>query len=81
VTVQRYGSEDPTLLAFAVGVGAGGAVARNRIRRRLAAAARDVRWTGPMVVSARREAATLPFDELRAHLATAAEAAGRKAAR
>ena len=81
VTVQRFPLDGPPALAFAIGLGAGGAVERNRIRRRLAAAARNVAWQGPMIVSARPAAATVAFEQLTAHLASAADAAGRKAAK
>ena len=81
VTAQRFPVDGPPALGFAIGVGVGGAVQRNRIRRRLQAAARLISWQGPMIVSARPPAAALPFTELTSHLAAAADAAGRKVAR
>jgi ribonuclease P protein component len=54
-------------VAYAVG-GTGNAVARNRLRRRLRAAVARVetqlRDGGAYLVSARREALTMPFDAL-----------------
>lgn len=60
-------SEAPPRVAYAVG-GVGNAVVRNRLRRRLrAAVARaeaDLVAGGAYLVSARREALTMPFDAL-----------------
>lgn len=81
VSVLRFASDGAPAIGFAIGTSAGGAVVRNRIRRRLAAAARELTWAGPMVVSARTGAASLPFAELRGHLEQAMTAAGRKAQR
>ena len=59
----------PPRVAYAVS-GAPNAVARNRLRRRLRAAVvgaeRCLRVGGAYLVSARREALTMPFDELTA---------------
>ena len=56
-------------MAYAVS-GAPNAVARNRLRRRLRAAVGEaepcLRAGGAYLVSARREALTMPFDELTA---------------
>jgi ribonuclease P protein component len=61
------GDEAPPRVAYAVG-GTGNAVARNRLRRRLRAAiARaesQLHAGGAYLVSARREALTMPFDAL-----------------
>jgi ribonuclease P protein component len=59
-------------VAYAVS-GAGNAVVRNRLRRRLrAGVARteaELAAGGAYLVSARREALTMPFDDLVEHLA------------
>jgi ribonuclease P protein component len=72
-------SETPPRVAYAVG-GVGNAVARNRLRRRLrAAVARaEVELTagGAYLVSARREALTMPFDALVEALTALFRAAG-----
>jgi ribonuclease P protein component len=66
-------------VAYAVG-GVGNAVVRNRLRRRLrAAVARtepELTAGGAYLVSARREALTMPFDALVEALATVFRAAG-----
>ena len=59
----------PARVAYAVGSGVGGAVARNRVRRRLRAAVRvhaDALRGGDayLVAAGVREAVTMPFDEL-----------------
>ncbi|MEJ7844385.1 MAG: ribonuclease P protein component [Acidimicrobiales bacterium] len=68
---------DRPCLAFAVSAGAGGAVVRNRIRRRLralfAALDPDPGW---YLVSAGSAAAVAPPDELRTDLAAALRAVG-----
>lgn len=81
--MSRFPSPDtePARVGFAVSTAIGGAVARNRVRRRLAAALQTCSWHGPMIVSARQSAATLGFRELQEHLARAIDAAGRKANR
>jgi ribonuclease P protein component len=60
-------AEGPARVAYAVR-GAGNAVARNRLRRRLRAAVgrteADLLAGGAYLVSARREALTMPFDAL-----------------
>lgn len=67
----------PPRVAFAVGRRAGGAVVRNRIRRRLRAAMRELAAepsslpSGLYLVGASSRAATMPFDELRGQLARA----------
>ena len=72
-------SEAPPRVAYAVG-GVGNAVVRNRLRRRLrAAVARaeaELAPGGAYLVSARREALTMPFDALVGTLAALIAAAG-----
>jgi ribonuclease P protein component len=67
VRVVRGEGEGPPRVAYAVS-GAGNAVARNRLRRRLRAAVgyaeADLAAGGAYLVSARREALTMPFDAL-----------------
>lgn len=64
-------TSDPTppRVAFAVGKGAGGAVRRNRIRRRLRAGLRELQHQGRLppgtyLLSARPEAADMPWPEI-----------------
>ena len=73
--------EAPSRLGLAVGAGPGGAVVRNRVKRRLRAAARaTLPPTGiDVVVKADRSVAVIPFQELTEHLGAAVEAAGRGA--
>jgi ribonuclease P protein component len=76
-------ASDPTApprLGFAVGRAAGPAVVRNRIRRRLRAAARDLRVAGRLpagtyLVAAGAEAAQVPWPDLVAALGDAVQAA------
>jgi ribonuclease P protein component len=81
VTVRfvRGEGEGPARVAYAVS-GAGNAVARNRLRRRLRAAVgcaeADLAAGGAYLVSARREALTMPFDALVDALAALFAAAG-----
>jgi len=59
---------EPPRVAYAVGRRAGGAVVRNRIRRRLRSIIRDARAElvpGAYLVGAGADAATLPYGELR----------------
>jgi ribonuclease P protein component len=63
-------------VAFSVGKRAGGAVRRNRIRRRLRAAVAELGPTlapGAYLVSAGPEAATIPFPQLTAMVSAAAQ--------
>jgi ribonuclease P protein component len=73
-------------VAFAIGKRAGGAVVRNRIRRRLRGALADLARSelgalgaGAWLVSAAPEAATIPAGELRADLRSAVRAARTRA--
>jgi ribonuclease P protein component len=72
-------SEAPPRVAYAVG-GVGNAVVRNRLRRRLRAAVAgaeaDLVAGGAYLVSARREALTMPFDALVEALTAVFRAAG-----
>lgn len=72
-------SENPPRVAYAVS-GAGNAVVRNRLRRRLraavASAEAELAAGGAYLVSARREALTMPFDALVEALAGLFRAAG-----
>lgn len=71
----------PVRVAYAVGKQIGGAVVRNRLRRRLRAAMHELDRSGQVLpgqylVGARPAASTTSFAELRSHLSTAlAEAA------
>jgi ribonuclease P protein component len=59
-------------VAFAVGRRVGPAVVRNRLRRRLRAAARELDLpTGAYLIAADPEAVALPYHDLRHHLAAA----------
>jgi ribonuclease P protein component len=71
---------EPPRVAFAIGRAAGGAVVRNRIRRRLRAALRDLQGRGELPAGAyllggRTELATLPWVELVAAVDQAVAAA------
>ncbi len=68
---------EPTRVAYAVGRRAGGAVVRNRIRRRLRAIIREVGAElvpGAYLVGAGADAATLPYGELRTTVSEALRA-------
>jgi ribonuclease P protein component len=75
----------PPQVGFAVGTRVGGAVQRNRLRRRLRAIATEVAGEltpGAYLIGAAPEAATLPFRELRtivSDMLLAAPSAGRRA--
>lgn len=74
--------ERPTRAAFAIGRRVGGAVTRNRIRRRLRAALRELSRDGrlppgDLLLSASANAARIPWSELVSDLAaTVARASG-----
>ncbi|MGH9151312.1 MAG: ribonuclease P protein component [Acidimicrobiales bacterium] len=71
----------PPRVAYAVGRAVGGAVVRNRLRRRLRAAVfelgPDLR-PGAYLVGAAPEAASLPYGELKAMVSGALDDAGSK---
>ncbi len=80
VTFVPGTSDAPPRVAYAVGRKVGGAVVRNRLRRRLRAiVARSGRlWRpGDYLIAVRPEVAALSFDELRDHVTQAMDAAGR----
>ncbi len=61
--------DEPTRVAYTVGRKVGGAVVRNRVRRRLRAVVREARESlrpGAYLLGAGAEAATMPYGELRA---------------
>jgi len=67
-------SDDETAVGYAVGKSAGGAVLRNRIRRRLRAAIAGANMpltSGFYLISADAAAASIPFSELTAALQSA----------
>jgi ribonuclease P protein component len=70
----------PPRVAFAVGKGAGGAVVRNRVRRRLRAAVRELQLQhhvpgGAYLLGGSVEVAHLPWSALVAHVDAAIRAA------
>jgi ribonuclease P protein component len=73
-------SSAPPRVAFAVGKGSGGAVVRNRIRRRLRAALRDLQVRGGLpagvyLLGGSADVARLPWDALVADVEAAVRAA------
>jgi ribonuclease P protein component len=77
VTWADRDPEGPPRVAYAVGRRVGGAVVRNRIRRRLRAVVRDIGADlapGAYLIGAGAEAASLPYDELKATVSEAARA-------
>ncbi|MCS7273100.1 MAG: ribonuclease P protein component [Fimbriimonadales bacterium] len=72
--------EAPTRMGFVVGRQFGTSVVRNRVKRRLRAAARTLWATMPagydLVWVARAAAATLPFEDLQQQMRTALRKAG-----
>ena len=73
VTYARCGDDRP-YVAYAVGRHAGGAVVRNRLRRRLRAAVDAVAGAlppGAYVVSVGRGAVGIPFEDLKADVTAA----------
>jgi ribonuclease P protein component len=71
--------DGPPQVAFAIGRNVGGAVQRNRIRRRVRAALAEIAGEldpgGAYLVGASVDAMTLPFASLRDQLSAAAQAA------
>lgn len=83
--VPDPGTAVPPRVGFAVGKRTGGAVVRNRIKRRLRAALRDLQAAGRLprgtyLVGATAVAASLPYLELVADLGDAVDTATRAAA-
>jgi ribonuclease P protein component len=77
VTWSPGESGDPARLGYAIGRKTGNAVVRNRVRRRLRAAARECRAEfapGAYLVGATAKAAALPYRELRSSLVEAVNA-------
>lgn len=73
--------DQPPRVAFAVGRKAGGAVVRNRIRRRLRAITREVEpplRSGAYLVGAGAEAASMSYGELKATVCEALGALERR---
>jgi ribonuclease P protein component len=67
-------------VAYAVGKRVGGAVIRNRLRRRLRAVVADASGSlvpGAYLVAASPEAADLPYEDLKAQVITAMTSASR----
>jgi len=82
VTVTFVAGVGPDVprVAYAVGRRAGGAVERNRLRRRLRAAVDEVAGTlppGAYLVAAGRGAVGLPFEDLKAHVTAAMTSASQ----
>jgi ribonuclease P protein component len=80
VTPSPDAASSPPRVAFAVGKGAGGAVVRNRVRRRLRAAVRELQLQRPLPAGAyllggSAELAHLPWSALVAHVGAAIRAA------
>jgi ribonuclease P protein component len=69
VTALRDPAAGGARVAYAVSRAVGGAVDRNRVRRRLRAIARDTEFApGAYLVAVSPAAARLPFAELAAHV-------------
>jgi len=78
VTFVAVGDDSVPRVAYAVGKRVGGAVVRNRLRRRLRAVVLSGSLVpGAYLVAAGTEAADLPYDDLKAHVTTAMTAASR----
>jgi ribonuclease P protein component len=76
VTFVPGSDADPPRVAYAVGRGVGGAVVRNRLRRRLRAVVTELGLRpGAYLVGAAPEAVDVPFGVLRAMVSGAVEAA------
>lgn len=79
VTYAAVGDGPQLRVAYAVGKRVGGAVVRNRLRRRLRAAVDEIEGLEPgaYVIAATAAATTLSYEDLRATVKTAMTAAGR----
>ena len=80
MTVVHVAGGDQVRVAYAIGRKVGPAVARNRLRRQLRAAVREIHRDGGLVpgaylVSARSDAVGRPYRDLRSDLAAALAAA------
>jgi ribonuclease P protein component len=80
VTFVVIGDEAAPRVAYAVGKRAGGAVVRNRLRRRLRAVVGDISASlapGAYLVGAGPEAVGLPYEDLKAQVTAAMTSASR----
>jgi ribonuclease P protein component len=80
VTFVVTGDESAPRVAYAVGKRVGGAVVRNRLRRRLRTVVADASASlapGAYLVAAGREAAGLPYEDLKAQVTAAMTSASR----
>jgi ribonuclease P protein component len=80
VTFVAIGEHGEPRVAYAVGKRVGGAVVRNRLRRRLQAVVADITGSldpGAYLVAAGREAVGLPYDDLKAQVTAAMTSASR----
>ena len=80
VTFAAVGEHPVPRVAYAVGKRVGGAVVRNRLRRRLRSVAAGAGATlrpGAYLVSAGREATDLPYEDLKAHVTAAMTSASQ----
>ncbi len=83
--IHRDSSQSETRVGFVVAKSVGGAVARNLVKRRLRAIARELLKTEPstkgfsIVVRALEGAASATFEELKSEFLSAASAALKKA--
>lgn len=71
VTAHLYRATGSPSLGMSISSRVGGAVVRNRIRRRLRSACASATWSGPLVLSARADAAKIDFPELVEHVSRA----------
>jgi len=83
VTVTFIAVDGPGVprVAYAVGKRVGGAVVRNRLRRRLRAVVAEATGSlapGAYLVAAGREAAGLPYEDLKAQVTAAMTSASRE---
>ena len=80
VTFVVIGGDTGPRVAYAVGKRVGGAVVRNRLRRRLRAVVADITGSlepGAYLVAAGREASGLPYEDLKAQVTAAMTSASR----
>lgn len=68
----RYVPMDATFVAYAIGAGLGGAVKRNRVRRRLRAAINQIELPpGAYLIGGRKDLLNASFEEISADLTAA----------